>query len=147
MTVTDGKGREINTICENRTASIAGKNGCPGRTPRTQNASPGHACRAGFSRLNNPDDRPRRTMVPGQTNDFTENPDSASTAPQPVTDDASAPACLMTHELIHHLIEALREELKQFGEMLVLLDHQQELVRSRQLPDLSPSAAAINAQA
>jgi len=51
------------------------------------------------------------------------------------------------NELLQHLIEALREELKQYGEMLALLDHQQELVMHRQAPELLQSVSAINAQA
>jgi flagellar biosynthesis/type III secretory pathway chaperone len=51
------------------------------------------------------------------------------------------------NEQLQDLIEALREELKQYGEMLALLDHQQELVMHRQTTDLLQSVAAINAQA
>ena len=51
------------------------------------------------------------------------------------------------NELLHNLIEALREELKQYGEMLALLDDQQELVVLRKAPDLLPSVAAVDAQA
>ena len=49
--------------------------------------------------------------------------------------------------LLPNLIEALREELKQYGEMLARLDHQQNLVVRRQTEDLLPSVAAINNQA
>jgi flagellar biosynthesis/type III secretory pathway chaperone len=50
-------------------------------------------------------------------------------------------------EPLSHLIEALREELKQYGEMLVLLDQQQQFVMRRQTAALPDSAAGINAQA
>src|SRR5262245_2054584 len=52
----------------------------------------------------------------------------------------------MNHQL-DHLIEALREELKQYGEMLALLDQEQDLVMQRQTVGLPPCVAAINAQA
>jgi hypothetical protein len=52
----------------------------------------------------------------------------------------------MNH-LVDHLIEALREELKQYGEMLALLDQQQDLVLRRQAPDLLVSTSDVNAQA
>jgi len=51
------------------------------------------------------------------------------------------------NELLQHLVEALREELRQYGEMLALLDHQQELVMRRQAPDVLKSISAIDAQA
>jgi hypothetical protein len=50
-------------------------------------------------------------------------------------------------ELLHHLIEALREELKQYGEMLALLEHQQEVASSRHEASQRQSAAAVDAQA
>jgi flagellar biosynthesis/type III secretory pathway chaperone len=50
-------------------------------------------------------------------------------------------------ELLSHLIEALREELKQYGEMLALLDQQQSFVVRRQTNALPNSANSINAQA
>ena len=50
-------------------------------------------------------------------------------------------------ELIQNLIEALREELKQYGEMLALLDHQQKLAAHRRSPELLDSIGAVNAQA
>ncbi len=50
-------------------------------------------------------------------------------------------------ELVQHLIESLREELKEYGEMLALLDLQQELVVQRQPQDLLQCVTAINAQA
>jgi aspartyl/asparaginyl-tRNA synthetase len=48
---------------------------------------------------------------------------------------------------LQNLIETLREELKQYGEMLALLDRENELVTLRQPADLLQSVAAINAQA
>jgi flagellar biosynthesis/type III secretory pathway chaperone len=50
-------------------------------------------------------------------------------------------------DLLHNLIEALREELKEYGEMLALLDQQQEMVMHRQTSDMLQCVAAINAQA
>jgi FlgN protein len=44
------------------------------------------------------------------------------------------------------VIEALRNELQQYGEMLALLDHQQELVKMCGADDILHSIAAINAQ-
>lgn len=51
------------------------------------------------------------------------------------------------NEQLNNLIEALREELKQYGEMLALLDQEQELVMERQTLGIAPCVAAINAQA
>ena len=51
------------------------------------------------------------------------------------------------NQLLQNLIEALREELKEYGEMLALLDQQQELVMSRRTQDLLQCVTAINAQA
>lgn len=51
------------------------------------------------------------------------------------------------NEPLHNFIEALREELKQYGEMLALLDHQQELLISRQTAGILESVTAINTQA
>jgi flagellar biosynthesis/type III secretory pathway chaperone len=51
------------------------------------------------------------------------------------------------NEPLNNLIEALREELKQYGEMLALLDQEQELVMHRQTMGIAPCVAAINAQA
>jgi flagellar biosynthesis/type III secretory pathway chaperone len=51
------------------------------------------------------------------------------------------------NEPLNNLIEALREELKQYGEMLALLDQEQELVTHRQTIGIPPCVAAINAQA
>ncbi len=50
-------------------------------------------------------------------------------------------------ELLQNLIEALREELKEYGEMLALLDQQQQTVMHRQTQDLLQCVAAINSQA
>ena len=49
--------------------------------------------------------------------------------------------------LLPNLIDALREELKQYGEMLARLDYQQNVVMRRQTEDLLPSVSAINNQA
>jgi len=49
--------------------------------------------------------------------------------------------------LLPKLIEALREELEQYGEMLARLDHQQQLVMRRQTDDLFQSVTDINTQA
>jgi flagellar biosynthesis/type III secretory pathway chaperone len=50
-------------------------------------------------------------------------------------------------ELLSNLIEALREELKQYGEMLALLDQQQQLVVHRQVAMLPDHVNCVNAQA
>lgn len=50
-------------------------------------------------------------------------------------------------QLLSNLIESLREELKQYGELLAQLDHQQQLVIRRQPSDLLQSVSSINAQA
>lgn len=50
-------------------------------------------------------------------------------------------------ELLCNLIEALREELQQYGEMLALLDQQQQLVMRRQVADLPENVNCVNAQA
>ncbi len=50
-------------------------------------------------------------------------------------------------ELLQSFIESLRDELKNYGEMLALLDHQQQLVVLRQGPDLLQSVASVDAQA
>lgn len=50
-------------------------------------------------------------------------------------------------ELLSNLIEALREELKQYGEMLALLDQQQQLVMQRQVAVLPDNVNSVNAQA
>jgi flagellar biosynthesis/type III secretory pathway chaperone len=49
--------------------------------------------------------------------------------------------------LLPKLIEALREELGQYGEMLARLDYQQQLVMHRQTDDLFQSVTDINIQA
>src|ERR1041384_270678 len=51
------------------------------------------------------------------------------------------------NELLQNLVEALREELRQYGEMLALLDEHQELVVGHRGPDLRQSIAGIDAQA
>jgi flagellar biosynthesis/type III secretory pathway chaperone len=50
-------------------------------------------------------------------------------------------------DLLQPLIEALREELQQYGEMLALLDREQELVMQRAGTDLFESVSAIQSQA
>lgn len=51
------------------------------------------------------------------------------------------------NELLQNLIEALREELKEYGEMLALLDQQQDLVTHRQTQDLLQCVTTVIAQA
>ena len=51
------------------------------------------------------------------------------------------------NNLLSNLIEALREELKQYGEMLAVLDQQQSSVVQRHTNDLLQNVASINAQA
>jgi len=51
------------------------------------------------------------------------------------------------NDLLHNLIEALREELKQYGEMLAVLEQQQQSVVQRQTNALLQNVADINAQA
>src|ERR1700685_2871326 len=51
------------------------------------------------------------------------------------------------NNLLSNLIEALREELKQYGEMLAVLEQQQNSVVQRQTNDLLQNVASINAQA
>jgi flagellar biosynthesis/type III secretory pathway chaperone len=50
-------------------------------------------------------------------------------------------------ELLSNLIESLREELKQYGEMLALLDQQQQFVMRRQTTALPENVNSINTQA
>lgn len=50
------------------------------------------------------------------------------------------------NELLTILVDSLREELKQYGEMLALLDLQQEQVVMRLPGELIQTVAAINAQ-
>jgi flagellar biosynthesis/type III secretory pathway chaperone len=45
------------------------------------------------------------------------------------------------NDLLHNLIEALREELKQYGEMLAVLDQQQSSVVQRHTHDLLQNVA------
>jgi hypothetical protein len=47
---------------------------------------------------------------------------------------------------LDNLIEALRNELQQYGEMLALLDHQRELVKQRGSDDILHSISAISTQ-
>jgi hypothetical protein len=49
-------------------------------------------------------------------------------------------------EVLQHLVDALREELQQYGEMLALTEHQQELIASRAAPQLIEAVQAVNAQ-
>jgi flagellar biosynthesis/type III secretory pathway chaperone len=51
------------------------------------------------------------------------------------------------NNLLSNLIEALREELKQYGEMLAVLEQQQNSVVQRQTNDLLQNVASVNAQA
>ena len=51
------------------------------------------------------------------------------------------------NELLQNLIEALRQELKQYGEMLALLEAQQDQVMHRQTQDLLHKVADVNGQA
>lgn len=50
------------------------------------------------------------------------------------------------NELVQNLVESLREELKQYGELLALLDLQQEQVVRRLAAELLASVSAISAQ-
>jgi flagellar biosynthesis/type III secretory pathway chaperone len=50
------------------------------------------------------------------------------------------------NEQIEFLIHALREELGQYGEMLALLEQQQQLVMQRSTDALLQNLAAVNAQ-
>ena len=49
-------------------------------------------------------------------------------------------------DFVNHLVDSLREELKEYGEMLALLDQQQDMVMRRQAQDLHQCAHAINSQ-
>jgi flagellar biosynthesis/type III secretory pathway chaperone len=51
------------------------------------------------------------------------------------------------NQLLHNLIEALREELKQYGEMLAMLEQQQQSVVQRQTNMLLQNVADVTAQA
>lgn len=48
--------------------------------------------------------------------------------------------------IIEQLIQALREELQQYGEMLALLDHQQEMVAARAADDVLQTVITIQTQ-
>ena len=50
-------------------------------------------------------------------------------------------------EHLHNFIESLREELRHYGELLALLETQQEQVIRRQADDLPATVQAINSQA
>ena len=50
------------------------------------------------------------------------------------------------NDLLHNLVDPLREELKEYGEMLALLDQQQEMVMRRQTQDLIQCVQTINTQ-
>src|SRR5580704_17288368 len=50
------------------------------------------------------------------------------------------------NDFIEHLINALREELQQYGEMLALLEQQHQFVVQRSGAALLENLAAINAQ-
>src|SRR5580765_4044757 len=47
---------------------------------------------------------------------------------------------------LENLIEALRNELQQYGEMLALLDHQQEVVAQQRTDDILHSISDIDSQ-
>ena len=49
-------------------------------------------------------------------------------------------------DLLNNLVDSLREELKEYGEMRALLDQQQEMVMRRQTQDLLQCVQTINAQ-
>lgn len=51
------------------------------------------------------------------------------------------------NDLLHNLIESLREELKQYGEMLAVMEQQQDCVVQRQIPDLFQNISQIHLQA
>jgi hypothetical protein len=50
------------------------------------------------------------------------------------------------NELLENFIDSLREELKQFGELLALLDLQQEQVAHRLADELMATVTAVNLQ-
>jgi flagellar biosynthesis/type III secretory pathway chaperone len=50
------------------------------------------------------------------------------------------------NDLLHNLIEALREELKHYGEMLAVLEQQQDSVVRRQVNDLLQNISQTHAQ-
>jgi len=49
-------------------------------------------------------------------------------------------------DFLDNLVDSLREELKEYGEMLALLDQQQEMVMRRQTQDLLQCVQSINTQ-
>lgn len=49
-------------------------------------------------------------------------------------------------EKLQQLVQALREELQQYGEILALLEQQQEIITSRAAPQLVEVVQAINRQ-
>ena len=51
------------------------------------------------------------------------------------------------NDLVEHLVEALREELKQYGEMLALLEHQRKLAIPRHAPDLLQNFSVLREHA
>jgi hypothetical protein len=51
------------------------------------------------------------------------------------------------NELLQNFVESLREELKQYGELLALLEAQQEQVVRRLADELSETVSGINSQA
>ncbi len=50
------------------------------------------------------------------------------------------------NDLLHNLIEALREELKQYGEMLAVMEQQQDLVVQRQCSQLLANVQQTQSQ-
>ena len=50
-------------------------------------------------------------------------------------------------EILSHLIESLRDELKEYGEMLALLDRYEQRARPQPSPDLPQYAVTLRAQA
>lgn len=50
------------------------------------------------------------------------------------------------NDILANLIEALRDELQEYGEMLALLDQQQAMVIQRQAGELTQSVASVNTQ-
>ncbi|MEC8929462.1 MAG: flagellar protein FlgN [Verrucomicrobiota bacterium] len=50
------------------------------------------------------------------------------------------------NEEVNQLIEALREELTQYGELLALMQEQQELIIDRQPQELDDNVSRVNAQ-
>jgi hypothetical protein len=50
------------------------------------------------------------------------------------------------NETLHNFVESLREELKQYGELLALLELQQAQVVRRLADELLETVSAVNAQ-